>query len=613
MTAPASSSRSPTASCGPVVGLRTLPPAGHYAVGHRVPAHATPTAATRPRRRSRTSWPRRASPSLGWRDVPVDADLSRRDGPRRRCRVVPAARSVTPTRRGAAGIELDRLAVRRSQADRARARRRRAGRLLPVAVGAHARLQGHAHHAASSAAFYPDLGRRARRVARWRSCTAASPPTRSRRGRWPTRTGSSPTTARSTRCRATATGCGPARRCCQRPAPRRPRAGCSRSARPGASDSASFDEVLELLHLGGRTLPHAVLMMIPEAWENHDHDGPGQAGLLPLPRLADGAVGRPGLASPSPTAPSSAPCSTATACAPAATGSPTTTWWSWRPRSACIDIDPATGRAQGPPPAGPHVPRRHRRRAASSTTTRSRRRSPPSTRTSEWLARRPRRARRPARARARRVTATTACCAASRSSATPTRSSRSSSRRWPAPAPSRSARWAPTRPIAVLSDRPRLLFDYFAAALRPGHQPAARRHPRGARHRRSARTVGPEAQPARARRRRAAASWRCRSRSSTTTSWPRSSTSTTTATLPGFTARHRAAGCTASPAAGWRCGGRSTAIRTEVVHGHRRRGPHHRALGPQRRRGRRADPVAAAHRGRAPPPRSARSSAPRSA
>ena len=38
----------------------------------------------------------------------------------------------------------------------------------------------------------------------------------------------------------------------------------------GASDSASFDEVLELLHLGGRSLPHAVLMMIPEAWENHD-------------------------------------------------------------------------------------------------------------------------------------------------------------------------------------------------------------------------------------------------------------------------------------------------------------------------------------------------------
>ena len=38
---------------------------------------------------------------------------------------------------------------------------------------------------------------------------------------------------------------------------------------PEASDSASFDEVLELLHLGGRSLPHSVLMMIPEAWENN--------------------------------------------------------------------------------------------------------------------------------------------------------------------------------------------------------------------------------------------------------------------------------------------------------------------------------------------------------
>ncbi len=44
---------------------------------------------------------------------------------------------------------------------------------------------------------------------------------------------------------------------------------------PGASDSASFDEVLELLHLGGRSLPHSVLMMIPEAWENHTEMDPG--------------------------------------------------------------------------------------------------------------------------------------------------------------------------------------------------------------------------------------------------------------------------------------------------------------------------------------------------
>ncbi|MEU5693006.1 glutamate synthase large subunit [Actinosynnema sp. NPDC020468] len=44
----------------------------------------------------------------------------------------------------------------------------------------------------------------------------------------------------------------------------------------GASDSASFDEVLELLHLSGRSLPHAVLMMIPEAWENHTEMDPAR-------------------------------------------------------------------------------------------------------------------------------------------------------------------------------------------------------------------------------------------------------------------------------------------------------------------------------------------------
>jgi glutamate synthase (NADPH/NADH) large chain len=42
----------------------------------------------------------------------------------------------------------------------------------------------------------------------------------------------------------------------------------------GASDSASFDETLELLHLGGRSLPHAMLMMVPEAWEHNDEMDP---------------------------------------------------------------------------------------------------------------------------------------------------------------------------------------------------------------------------------------------------------------------------------------------------------------------------------------------------
>ncbi|MGQ0658652.1 MAG: glutamate synthase large subunit [Chromatiales bacterium] len=38
----------------------------------------------------------------------------------------------------------------------------------------------------------------------------------------------------------------------------------------GSSDSACFDNVLEFLYMSGRSLPHAVLMMIPEAWSGHE-------------------------------------------------------------------------------------------------------------------------------------------------------------------------------------------------------------------------------------------------------------------------------------------------------------------------------------------------------
>jgi glutamate synthase domain-containing protein 2/glutamate synthase domain-containing protein 1/glutamate synthase domain-containing protein 3 len=40
--------------------------------------------------------------------------------------------------------------------------------------------------------------------------------------------------------------------------------------RPGGSDSATFDNVLELLMLAGRSLPHAAMMMIPEAYRDRD-------------------------------------------------------------------------------------------------------------------------------------------------------------------------------------------------------------------------------------------------------------------------------------------------------------------------------------------------------
>ncbi|HXG56384.1 MAG TPA: glutamate synthase central domain-containing protein [Vicinamibacterales bacterium] len=40
--------------------------------------------------------------------------------------------------------------------------------------------------------------------------------------------------------------------------------------REGGSDTATFDNVLEFLVMSGRSLPHALLMMIPEPWQQHD-------------------------------------------------------------------------------------------------------------------------------------------------------------------------------------------------------------------------------------------------------------------------------------------------------------------------------------------------------
>src|SRR5258708_29343862 len=38
----------------------------------------------------------------------------------------------------------------------------------------------------------------------------------------------------------------------------------------GGSDSAMFDNCVEMLAMRGRELPHAMMMMIPEPWENHE-------------------------------------------------------------------------------------------------------------------------------------------------------------------------------------------------------------------------------------------------------------------------------------------------------------------------------------------------------
>ena len=122
--------------------------------------------------------------------------------------------------------------------------------------------------------FFPDLATRGSHR-RWRWCTPGSPRTPSRAGRWPSfrliAHNGEINTVKGNRNWM------------------RAREALLRSdlipgdldrlfpiCTPTASDSASFDEVLELLYLGGRSLPHAVLMMIPEAWENNPEMDPAR-------------------------------------------------------------------------------------------------------------------------------------------------------------------------------------------------------------------------------------------------------------------------------------------------------------------------------------------------
>ncbi len=257
-------------------------------------------------------------------------------------------------------------------------------------------------------------------------------------------------------------------------------------------------------------------------------DGPGAPGVLRVPLHADGAVGRPRAdrvhrrhrdrRRARPQRPASRP----------ATGSPRTAWWCMASEVGVLDIDPDHGGAQGPPAAGPDVPGRHRRRAGSSTTTRSRPSSPPSTRT-PMARRRPDPAGElPARERDGAITHASLVRRQQL-----VRLHRGGARVLLAPmaatARSRSGRWAPTPRWRRPPEQPAAAVRLLHPAVRPGHQPAAGRDPRGAGHL-ARRTLGARAQPARTRRRLLPADRAALPGHRTTTSSPRSSTSTTTAT-----------------------------------------------------------------------------------
>ena len=88
---------------------------------------------------------------------------------------------------------------------------------------------------------------------------------------------------------------------------------------PSGSDTAKLDSTFELMVLSGRSLAHAFMMLIPGAvGEPREHER-RKAGVLRVPLLHDGDVGRPGVDRLPPTAAKSARCWTATGCARPAT------------------------------------------------------------------------------------------------------------------------------------------------------------------------------------------------------------------------------------------------------------------------------------------------------
>ena len=182
--------------------------------------------------------------------------------------------------------------------------------------------------------------------------------------------------------------------------------------------------------------------------------------VLRVPLLADGALGRPGLRGLHRRRPDRRGARPQRA-APLALLGHRRRPGRARLRGRRARPRPGLDRPQGPAPAGPDVPRRHRGapdHRGRRDQVDPRRRAPlrRSGCTPGWST------------STTSPSASTSCTptprspAASRSSATPRRSCGSCSRRWPTPAARRSGSMGTDTPIAALSDKPRLLFDYFA-------------------------------------------------------------------------------------------------------------------------------------------------------
>ena len=226
---------------------------------------------------------------------------------------------------------------------------------------------------------------------------------------------------------------------------RRPAEGAPQSSGRAESDSATFDNVLELLMLVGPLAPARADDDDPRGVGGPRRHARGAARLLRLPLVPDGAVGRPGggrlhrrprrRRDARPQRPAARPLgrdhATASSCSPRETG--------------VLPIpDRTTIVRQGPPAARASCSWSTSSRGASSTTPRSSTRSPAAA-LRRWFARARRPPRRRARAPSRRIPRDRAAAPPpARLRLHARRTCACCSRRWPRPARSRRARWATT-------------------------------------------------------------------------------------------------------------------------------------------------------------------------
>ena len=244
---------------------------------------------------------------------------------------------------------------------------------------------------------------------------------------------------------------------------RRTRRSCSRSPSPIAATRACSTTCWSCCCMSGRTLPEAVMMMIPEAWQNHESMPEDKRAFYEYHSCLMEPWDGPASVVVHRRHATSARCSTATACGPAAITSRHDDRVIMASEVGVLPVDPQNRQGKGPPAAGPHVPRRFRARPADSRRRAQEASSPAAGPMREWLERPADRAERAAAAdkEPHGFEPENAAASGCRRSATRSRRCSSCCCRWCTRSAIPSARWATTRRSPCSRDKPRMLYDYF--------------------------------------------------------------------------------------------------------------------------------------------------------